>query len=262
MSTDNATELRAELTKATEKLSAYKFPWPTFVVVAILLGSFAGFQFSTEFGRDTDPFDAEKIILFIVMTVVAGSMYSAMFVGGYYQYKKRKLESSRQDILSNLISTETEVLQDDLKEDFFTNLVKINFKYIDKYYLQTQLQAEKSFVITASVAVIGFMFVLLGVAMMYFGQDANPGYVTTGAGVIGEFIAAVFFYLYNKTIIKMGDYHQKLVLTQNVSLALKIADGLPSKEKTEAKKALVEYLSKDINVFLSSLNNKLNTDAR
>ena len=49
-------------------------------------------------------------------------------------------------------------------------------------------------------------------------------YVVTAAGILSEFIAAVFFYLYNKTIQKMREYHQKLVLTQNISLALKISD--------------------------------------
>jgi hypothetical protein len=89
--------------------------------------------------------------------------------------------------------------------------------------------------------------------MLFVNQTAkDAGYVATAAGTLGEFIAAVFFYLYNRTITKMGEYHQKLVLTQNVSLALKISDELPSAEQTTARTKLIDYLSKDINVFLTA----------
>jgi hypothetical protein len=48
----------------------------------------------------------------------------------------------------------------------------------------------------------------------------------------------------------MADYHRKLVFTQNIGLALKISDGLPADEKTQAQRALIETLSKDINQYL------------
>jgi phosphate/sulfate permease len=137
-----------------------------------------------------------------------------------------------------------------LEEDFFTKLVNINFKYIEKYYLQTQVQAEKSFRLTLFASVVGLGIICTGIGIMWRGKT-TPGYVTTGAGLISEFIAAVFFYLYNRTILKMGQYHQKLVLTQNVSLALKIAEGLPDGEKAKAQAQLVEALSKDVNQLLS-----------
>jgi hypothetical protein len=82
------------------------------------------------------------------------------------------------------------------------------------------------------------------------GKEA--GYVATASGTLGEFIAAVFFYLYNRTITKMGEYHQKLVLTQNVSLALKISEELPEAEQVASRTKLIDYLSKDINLFLTA----------
>ncbi len=70
--------------------------------------------------------------------------------------------------------------------------------------------------------------------------------------MLGQFISAVFFYLYNQTVAKMADYHRKLVFTQNIGLALKISDGLPVEEKTKAQLALIETLSKNINQYLST----------
>ena len=84
---------------------------------------------------------------------------------------------------------------------------------------------------------------------MFF-EKTEPSYVTCASGVITEFIAAIFFYLYNKTIVSMSKYHNKLVLSQNISIALKVADTLPSDDKTKSKNKIIEELLKDINSYL------------
>lgn len=142
-------------------------------------------------------------------------------------------------------------MQDDLEKDFFNNLVKINFKYIDKYYLQTQIQADKAFTMSAIAAFIGFAVLIAGIVQMYVGK-LEPAYVTTISGVLSEFIAAVFFYHYNKTILKMAEYHRKLVLTQNIGLALRITQDLPDEQRVTSQSALVDRLSNDINALLAS----------
>lgn len=152
---------------------------------------------------------------------------------------------------SSELTEEAETLQADLDKDFFTNLVRINFKYIDKYYLQTQQQANKSFLLSLAASVIGFIIIATGVILMFLKQ-VNASYVSTGAGVLSEFIAAVYFYLYNKTVISMASYHHKLVITQNISLGLKITNDLPISKRADAQQKLIEALTKDINHYLSS----------
>ncbi len=83
-----------------------------------------------------------------------------------------------------------------------------------------------------------------------FLEKAEPSYVTCASGVITEFIAAIFFYLYNKTVSSMSKYHNKLVLSQNISIALKVADTLPSDDKTKSKNMIISELLKDINTYL------------
>lgn len=100
-------------------------------------------------------------------------------------------------------------------------------------------------------AIISLLLILLGIGFSFFSKTDTAA-VSAGAGVLGQFISAVFFYLYNQTVAKMADYHRKLVFTQNIGLALKISDGLPSPEKTKAQTVLIETLSKDINQHLSS----------
>jgi hypothetical protein len=146
-----------------------------------------------------------------------------------------------------------EELQKEITEDFFTKLVQINFKYIDKYYEQTQEQANKSFRLSVAAAVVGLLILAAGIIMLYIRPaEDTAAYITTVAGALGEFIAAVFFYLYNRTILKMSLYHQKLVITQNISLALKIVDGMTGDAKARALEKLVDRLTLDVNEHLSA----------
>jgi hypothetical protein len=153
-------------------------------------------------------------------------------------------------VLVTGLTSKAEHLQDTLETDFFNNLVKLNFKYLDRYYLQTQIQANKSFIVSVAASLVGFSIIISGIIMMYLG-NTEPAYVTTGAGLISEFIAAIFFYLYNRTIVKMSEYHQKLVLTQNIALALKISQSLPETERIKTQMNLVDSLIKDINIYLT-----------
>src|SRR5262249_43579746 len=133
--------------------------------------------------------------------------------------------------------------------DFFTRLVQTNFQFIEAYYRQTQVQADRSFWVTCCVAIAGFILVAFGVWKVFQGDEhIKAGGVATIAGVLSEFIAAVFFYFFNRTVQSMAQYHQKLVITQNVSLALKTAESLkPEAESTAAQKMIVDRLTENIN---------------
>jgi hypothetical protein len=137
-------------------------------------------------------------------------------------------------------------------QSFFDRLVGINFTYIEQYYKQTQRQANKSFVFSAVAAFAALLIVVAGVWMLYR-EVSTRSAVITAVGVLCELISAVFFYLYNRTVLKMGEYHQKLVITQNVALALKISEGLPKAERAATQVELIRSLSKDINMYLSGL---------
>ncbi|MGH6825368.1 TRADD-N-associated membrane domain-containing protein [Methyloceanibacter sp.] len=149
------------------------------------------------------------------------------------------------------IRRSSEQLQGALEQDFVTNLVRINFKYIDAYYLQTRIQADKSFTFTVIAAFVSLILIIAGIILTFFGKIESAK-IAAASGILGQFISAVFFYLYNQTVAKMADYHRKLVFTQNIGLALKISDGLPTDEKTKSQVALIETLSTNINQYLGA----------
>ena len=216
----------------------------------MLFGSLAAFAGLLWFGYTLRAQIAENPIY--ILWVLLGMVAYIVLIGAVQipirAFWRAKLERD----LSTGLTLRSEELQEKLDENFFTNLVKINFKYIDKYYLQTQVQANKSFALTAAAACVSFFIIVAGILILYLDPNrVQPGYVATASGILGEFIAAVFFYLYNRTITKMGEYHEKLVLTQNIGLALRITEDLPLPEKTTAQVRLVEALCQDINQYLT-----------
>ena len=117
---------------------------------------------------------------------------------------------------------------------------------------------QRGFFVTVCVAVFGAVLIGAGIIAMFF-EKMEPSYITCASGIITEFIAAIFFYLYNKTISSMSKYHNKLVISQNISIALKVADTLPEEDKTKAKNTIISELLKDVNTYLimsDSVNQK------
>lgn len=192
----------------------------------------------------------QYVALTVSISFVVMSLLGAAFamVANYYNDREQKLRER------------TEKLQKELGGDsFFTTLVRLNYTYLDKYYNQTGYQARRSFWLSTFAAIVALGLVVTGVIMLYAGGSASlssaagaAGVISTIAGVLSQFVAAVFFYLYNTTVTKMGEYHQKLVLTQNLGLALRIADEMDDgPDKMRVKEALVRDLATNINQFLT-----------
>ena len=211
-----------------------------------------GFTLLTSF-QTRGPFSQWTAIDFIICVFTGfftGTFFYIIWLGiAHLIYR-----SVERQIQSRDLTEKTQSLQEDLGKDFFTNLVRINFKYLDKYYLQTQAQSDKSFFLCLGASIVGLAIIAAGVVLMFLNKT-NPAYITTAAGALSEFIAAVFFYLYNKTIVSMGEYHQKLVITQNIALALKVAEQLPEGDRPDSLALLIEALTKDVNHILSGQKN-------
>lgn len=218
-----------------------KFSWRSYFITVLVLEVIC-FGILLVFGLLEDI--GAKIFIFFGVLIFASLINVSVFI-------LNKLYS--RFIEKKTIQRDINQLQEHLSEDFFTNLIRINFKYIDKYYLQTQVQANRSFTLAAVAAVVSLLIIVIGILMMYYGNNdkLTAAYMTTISGLLGEFISTVFFYLYNRTVLEMSQYHQKLVLTQNVSLALKIAQELADIDKSKAQVGLIESLTKDINMYLT-----------
>lgn len=190
-------------------------------------------------------YDMHPSISHIAISVISGFLIgTVLFV--YYNMHYEMHESALQ---RQILIYEANNIRDDMQDDIFENSINMSYKYLDQYYLQTREQAQRGFFVTLWVAVFGALLIGIGVVAMFFGHT-EPSYVTCASGVITEFISAVFFYLYNKTVSSMSKYHNKLVLSQNIAIALKVSDSLPEADKVNAKNLIVNELLKDINSYL------------
>lgn len=181
----------------------------------------------------------------VVVSVVVGLVitgFVAAYLGLYFEIQESVLRRK-------ILEYEAENIKEDIKEDIFENAIKMSYKYLDQYYLQTREQAQRGFLVTVCVAIFGAALIGVGIVTMFL-ELTQPSIITCAAGVITEFIAAVFFYLYNRTVSSMSKYHNKLVLSQNISIALKIADSLPEQDKVKTKDLMVAELLKNINSYL------------
>ena len=147
-----------------------------------------------------------------------------------------------------------------VSQDIYSNSIKMSYKYLNQYYAQTRKQAENGFRITCIVAICGGLIIFGGIIAMFLG-NTEPAYLTTATGVIIEFIASIFFYLYNKTMQNMGDYHNKLVLSQNIAIALEVVDDIEGDDKNKIKAEMVKELLKDINTHINENKPERKSDA-
>ncbi len=195
---------------------------------------------------DFSVFKMACMIFFAILFGILVALYMYMIADGRESILRRKM-----------LEYEVADIQEEVQDDVFENSIKMSYKYLDQYYLQTREQAQKGFFVTVCVSVFGAILLGIGIIAMFL-EKAEPSYVTCASGVITEFIAAIFFYLYNKTVTSMSKYHNKLVLSQNISIALKVADTLPSEDKTKSKNIIISELLKDINTYLIKSDSEKN----
>ena len=189
----------------------------------------------------------ETIVISQVVAIFIFALISVYFNMAMY-FEEIKFES-------HIDQYERQFIQKDVDEDIYESSLKMSYKYLDEYYRQTREQAGKGFLITLSVAIGGAIIICVGIFMM-FSEVAEPAYLTTACGVLTEFIASIFFYLYNKTVQSMGDYHNKLVLSQNVAIALKISESIDGPEKNSVKSEMIKELLKDVNQHINENKTK------
>lgn len=182
-----------------------------------------------------------QIVRIIIASIAFGTLFK-LIIEGIINIKEIEINKK-------ILEYEVENIKDEVQEDLFENSVKMSYKYLDQYYLQTRDQAQKGFWITFCISIFGALLIGGGIIAMFM-EKTSPSYITCASGVITEFIAAIFFYLYNRTITSMSKYHNKLVLSHNIAIALKISESLPNEEKLKAKNLIITELMKNVNAYL------------
>ncbi|ANF98903.1 hypothetical protein AR543_18795 [Paenibacillus bovis] len=83
-----------------------------------------------------------------------------------------------------------------------------------------------------------------GLIFSYLFDDlGNISYLVTGSGVLVEVISALMFYLYNRTVLQLKDYHDSLLDVQNILLCFKLVEDTSDESiRVEVMKQMIEFL--------------------
>lgn len=127
---------------------------------------------------------------------------------------------------------------------YFNELVSINVTNLREYYHMVKTHAQQSFLASVFAGLFGFVLIAVGLGVAFFQErsDQSAAFLATGAGMLTEFISGVFFYLYNRTIRQLKDYHDSLLDVQNVLLTFKVLEDSVPEARPEMLEDIVAYL--------------------
>jgi hypothetical protein len=129
------------------------------------------------------------------------------------------------------------------KLSYFDRLVEINISNLEAYYKLVKVHTNNSFLSSIAAGTVGFILIGIGLVIGFSAihEAKYIAYISAGAGILTEFIASIFFYLYNRTVRQLKDYHDSLIDVQNILLSFKIVGDT----KDESKQAsLMELMLK------------------
>jgi len=163
-----------------------------------------------------------------------------------------KLFASQAEAASKEKKNYADKLEEAEGDAIFKYLLLISVASLESYVAQTRLQAEQSFRWSKIVAAIGFVIIAIGVAIAIYTSvrgtiRIEAAYLASLSGVIVEFVAGVFFFLYNRTLQQINLFHRRLADSQQLSISL-MANSLIGDDtrRDEARAELAQVLARSV----------------
>lgn len=151
-----------------------------------------------------------------------------------YLLNRRSGDISEIEMIEAKQRIQRQLPESESETSYFNRLVKINVENLGEYYTLVKIHTRNSFRASLAAGIVGFAFVFGGVIVALNNNDNQTvGLISATAGILINFIASVFFYLYNRTVRQLKEYHDSLLDVQNILLSFKIIEDI----KDDATKA-------------------------
>lgn len=196
----------------------------------------------------SDPLSIQNtfVIFSYLLLILATVNYFFMFL---FYGKKKKITAKRIESLEEKWEAEPN------ETKYAWELAKINLQgYIDK----NLNQVSRIFYLSIFVMIIGFSFILYGVARVYDNPDMlNPSILVTCSGVIINFIGATFLIIYRSVMKQASSNIEVLERINVVGMSIQILDSIDDDDNVfQTRLEIARNLSNVYNSTKHDANNK------
>jgi len=235
-----------------------------FIVLAIILLSLQAISkilLDTDIGYSLSRAVGSNIAYGIPLFIIGAVPYVAAFLLLFFLYffifdlgnlkteeeianRKNKVAEKFQESPKTETS-KTNYKPQDSSTSYFNSLVEINVENLEEYYVLVKTHTNNSYRVSLTAGVIGFMFIIIGLGIGLFGgaDKQTLSYVSAASGIAAEFISGIFFYLYNKTVRQLKEYHDSLISVQNILLSFKIVENIKDgNQKAKMVNQMLAYI--------------------
>lgn len=111
----------------------------------------------------------------------------------------------------------------------FMDVIDDHLTHLLEYYVINKAQAKNSFRASTTAVFIGFLTIVAGIWLSYYGMLTNNTalYISVLAGVILQFVGGAYFYLYNRSLIQLNFFFSRLALMQDTVLSIHLTNQIP-----------------------------------
>lgn len=113
---------------------------------------------------------------------------------------------------------------------------------LDRYYDLNLKHLKISFFASIATLSLGLLVLLIGAASIIGGNSDLSSHLSIIGGVLTEFIGAGFFILYNKNLVQLNSFYEKLIKHKDTLYAIGIAREIPEAQRNEILRAIVGSL--------------------
>lgn len=168
---------------------------------------------------------------------------AAAALAGVLFYGQRSVVSDAKRNLIRAIREDARNAETD-QSNYFKRLVSINVENLAAYYGLVKSHTARSFWAALFASLIAFLALMYAITVGFHSaeQDRIKGYLTALAPIVTQFIAGLFFYLYNRTVRQLQGYFNGLLGGQKLLLAFRCVEEAKDDEKEEMLRLVLKGL--------------------
>ncbi len=191
------------------------------------------------------------IIGIIATAIATGFGYIAnIFVSFINNKESKNIQIETDQVVKNI--------QNQSDYDVFKLLYK-NVRESTEYYIISKRQANKSFTLAIISCFLGVIIYICGFLIVAI-LNKDIALFTTISGTVVELIAGLSFWVYNKCVKQLSEYHKRLSSTEKYLTSIQMADKMNDNGREEMYKWLIQN-SLSFNVDYTQTKDKIKSNS-